>query len=70
MQRNRSGYEVPEYDRDDRPTKSARRRTSTRRTSSRQSTFETATKQLARTVMSQLGRALVRGVLGSLKRGR
>ncbi len=69
MQRTRSGYRVPDYDRDDRPTRSARRRTSSRR-SSRQSTFETATKQLARTVMSQLGRALVRGVLGSLKRGR
>jgi DNA helicase HerA-like ATPase len=69
MQRTRSGYRVPDYGRDDRPTRSARRRSSRRR-SSRQSTFETATKQLARTVMSQLGRALVRGVLGSLKRGR
>ncbi|HMB47115.1 MAG TPA: DUF853 domain-containing protein [Afifellaceae bacterium] len=69
MKRTRTGYRND--DRDDRPTRSARRRSSTRRrSSSRQSTFETATKQLARTVMSQLGRALVRGVLGSLKRGR
>jgi DNA helicase HerA-like ATPase len=68
MKRTRTGYR--DYDRDDRPTKSARRRSTSRRRSSRQSTFETATKQLARTVMSQLGRALVRGVLGSLKRGR
>ena len=69
MQRTRTGYR--DNDRDDRPTRSSRQRSTTRRkSSSRQSTFETATKQLARTVMSQLGRALVRGVLGSLKRGR
>jgi len=71
MKHSRTGYQAPEYGRDDRPTKSARRRsTSRRRSSSRQSVFETAAKQLARTVTSQLGRALVRGILGSMKRGR
>ena len=71
MKRSRTGYTVPDFDRDDRPTKSARRRsTSRRRSSSRQSVYETAVKQLARTVSSQLGRALVRGILGSMKRGR
>ena len=66
--RNRSGYRVPHSDRDDRPTKRAR----TRRTSStrrRQTVTEAATKSLVRTVANSLGRALVRGILGSLKKG-
>ncbi len=70
MKRSRTGFQLPDFGRDDRPTKSSRRRTSSRRrSSSRQSVAETAIKQVARTVASQLGRALVRGVLGSLKRG-
>ncbi len=39
------------------------------RRSNRQSVGEAAIKSVARTVASQLGRALVRGILGSLKRG-
>ncbi|MEN0088660.1 MAG: helicase HerA-like domain-containing protein, partial [Pseudomonadota bacterium] len=72
MKRSRSGFQLPDFDRDDRPTKSSRKRKSSKRRSSRsrQSVAETAMKQLARTVSSQLGRAIVRGVLGSLKRGR
>ncbi|HSG95233.1 MAG TPA: helicase HerA-like domain-containing protein, partial [Afifellaceae bacterium] len=69
MKRSRTGFQLPDFDRDDRPTRRSRRRSSTRRRSSRQSVAETAIKQVARTVASQLGRALVRGVLGSLKRG-
>ncbi|MCP4072948.1 MAG: DUF853 domain-containing protein [Hyphomicrobiales bacterium] len=65
---NRTGYQVPYSDRDDRPTKRARtKRVSTRRR--RQSVTEAATKTLVRTIANSLGRALVRGVLGSLKKG-
>ena len=69
MSRSRTGFQLPDFGRDDRPTRSARTRSTARRSSSRQSVAETAIKQVARTVASQLGRALVRGVLGSLKRG-
>ncbi|MEO0920091.1 MAG: helicase HerA-like domain-containing protein, partial [Pseudomonadota bacterium] len=54
------------------PKKSTRRSTTTkkRRSSSRrQSATEAATKQIVRTVSRELGRALVRGILGGLKRG-
>lgn len=68
MRRPRSGYQ-DDY-RDDRPTKRAtRRRTTSRRRSSRQTVTETAIKSLARTMARQLGNSLVRGILGSLKRG-
>jgi hypothetical protein len=40
------------------------------RRSNRQSVTETAVKAAARSVASQLGRALVRGILGGLSRGR
>jgi len=43
---------------------------SSNRRSSRQSTTETAVKQLARTVARELGHSLVRGILGSLRRGK
>jgi DNA helicase HerA-like ATPase len=69
MKRSRTGFQLPDFGRDDRPTRRSRSRSTTRRRSSRQSVAETAIKQVARTVASQLGRALVRGVLGSLKRG-
>ncbi len=66
--RNRTGFNIPGFDRDDRPTKRARsRRRSTRRR--RQTITEAATKSLVRTVANSLGRALVRGILGSLKKG-
>ena len=45
---------------------SSRRKTTTRRSSSRQTVSEAAMKSLARSVSTQLGRALVRGILGSL----
>ena len=54
--------------------KSSTRSTSTRSTSTRRSNRQTVTeaaiKSLTRTVATQLGRALVRGILGGLKRGR
>ncbi len=63
--RSRKGYSVPGM-RDDTPTARARRRASGRQ---RQSVAEAAMKSLARSVASSLGRTLVRGILGSLKRG-
>lgn len=61
--------------RDDRPTKRSRSRsksrstTTRRRSSGRQTVTEAAMKSVVRSVSTQLGRALVRGILGSLKRG-
>lgn len=56
--------------RDDRPTKRARSRSkSRRRSSNRQTVTEAAMKSVVRSVSTQLGRALVRGILGSIKRG-
>ncbi|MFK8033238.1 MAG: helicase HerA-like C-terminal domain-containing protein [Hyphomicrobiales bacterium] len=58
--------------RDDRPTKRSRSRsrsTKRRRSSGRQTVTEAAMKSVVRSVSTQLGRALVRGILGSLKRG-
>ncbi len=63
MRRSRTGYE-DDY-RDDRPTKKSRSRSRSRR----QSASEAAIKTLARTVARNLGNRLVRGILGSLKRG-
>ncbi|MEM7317072.1 MAG: helicase HerA-like domain-containing protein, partial [Planctomycetota bacterium] len=68
MKRSRSGFQIPEFGRDDRPTAKSRRRSTRRRSSSRQSVTEAALKSVARTVGTQLGRALVRGILGSVKR--
>nr|WP_321457742.1 DUF853 domain-containing protein [uncultured Cohaesibacter sp.] len=69
MKKSRTGFTLPDFDRDDRPTVSSRRRTTTRR-SNRQTVAEAAMKSVARSVASSLGRALVRGILGSLKSGR
>ena len=63
MRRSRTGYE-DDY-RDDRPTKKSRSRSRSRR----QTASEAAIKTLARTVARNLGNRLVRGILGSLKRG-
>ena len=60
LQRSRARY-------DDAPRSS--RSTSSRRTSSRQSVTEAAIKSVTRSVASSLGRALVRGILGSIKKG-
>jgi DNA helicase HerA-like ATPase len=58
-------------DYDDRGRKRSSRRKSKprRRRSNRQSVAEAAMKSAARSVATQLGRALVRGILGSLKKG-
>lgn len=69
--RSRGGFQIPGFDgfeRDDRPTKRSRRKRSTYRRR-RQTVAEAATKSLVRTVANQLGRALVRGILGSIKKG-
>lgn len=56
--------------RDDRPTKRSRSKsTKRRRSSNRQTVTEAAMKSVVRSVSTQLGRALVRGILGSIKRG-
>ncbi len=70
--KSRSGFQLPDFDRDDRPTKRSRSKSSSRRKrgrSSRQSVTEAAVKSVTRTIASSLGRALVRGILGSLKKG-
>lgn len=66
--RPRSGYRDGDGYREDKPAR--RSRQGTQRRSNRQSVAETAMKAVARTVASSLGRALVRGILGSLKGGR
>ncbi len=70
--RTRTGFQLPDFGRDDRPTKRSRsKRKSTRKRSSRsrQTVTEATIKSLGRSIATQLGRALVRGVLGSLKKG-
>lgn len=72
MRKTRSGFQLPDFGRDDRPTKRSRSksRSSRKRTSrGRQTVTEAAVKSLSRTIATQLGRALVRGILGSLKKG-
>ncbi len=59
--------EAEEKERETEARKEARKNRPRR--SNRQSVGEAAIKSVARTVASQLGRALVRGILGSLKRG-
>ncbi len=58
-----------DYDKRGRKKSSKRRRRTSRRRSNRQSVTEAAMKSAARTIATQLGRALVRGILGSLKKG-
>jgi len=70
--RSRSGFQLPEFGRDDRPTTTARRKRRTERKKtkrSRQSVTEAAVKSVTRSIANGLGRAIVRGILGSLKRG-
>ncbi len=70
--RTRSGFQLPDFDRDDRPTKRSRSKSRTRRkrgSRGRQSVTEAAVKSAARSIATSLGRALVRGILGSLKKG-
>ena len=72
VSRSRTGFQLPDFGRDDRPAKRSRRKTKSKRkrsSRSRQSVTEAAVKSMARSVATSLGRALVRGILGSLKRG-
>src|SRR5690606_21428768 len=66
--RSRSGFQLPDFGRGDRPLPDSRRQRSTRR-SNRDSVMDAALKSVVRSVGSSLGRALVRGILGSMKRG-
>ncbi len=66
--RSRSGFQLPDFGRDDRPRReSVERRT--RRRGQRDTVLEAGLKSAARSLGTSLGRALVRGLLGSLKRG-
>jgi DNA double-strand break repair helicase HerA and related ATPase len=66
--RSRSGFQLPDFGRDDRPrSESVKRRT--KRRGQRDTVLEAGLKSAARSLGSSLGRALVRGLLGSLKRG-
>ena len=70
--KSRSGFQLPDFGRDDRPTKRSRSKSRTRRRrgrSSRQSVTEAAVKSVTRSIATSLGKALVRGILGSLKKG-
>ena len=70
--RTRSGFQLPDFDRDDRPTKRSRSKSRTRRrrgSRSRQTVTEAAIKSATRSIATSLGKALVRGILGSLKKG-
>ncbi len=73
--RSRTGFQLPDFGtgnnrQDDGYTRSrSRTPAAPRRTSGRQTVAEAAIKTVTRTVASSLGRALVRGILGSLKKG-
>ncbi|MBO6757791.1 MAG: DUF853 family protein [Roseibium sp.] len=66
--RTRTGFQLPDFGRDDRP-RSSSRKAAGRRRRSRDTALEAGLKSAARSFGSSLGRALVRGMLGSLKRG-
>ncbi|MET1411101.1 helicase HerA-like domain-containing protein [Roseibium sp. HPY-6] len=66
--KSRSGFQLPDFGRDDRPRKESIKRRSSRR-SQRDSVLEAGLKSAARSLGTSLGRALVRGLMGSLKRG-
>lgn len=65
---SRSGFQLPDFGRDDRPRQQSRKRR-TKRRSQRDTVLEAGLKSAARSLGSSLGRALVRGLMGSLKRG-
>ncbi|WP_421983619.1 helicase HerA-like domain-containing protein [Roseibium sp.] len=66
--RSRSGFQLPDFGRDDRPKKTSMERRSKRK-SQRDTVLEAGLKSAARSLGTSLGRALVRGLMGSLKRG-
>ena len=63
------GGDDDDDDRDDRGRRKTSTRTRRRSGYQRQTVTEVVIKQVARTAASQIGRALVRGILGSLKKG-
>ena len=72
--RTRSGFDIPDfgprerdYDYGDSRSRS-RSSSSRRRSSSRQSGLEAMTKSMMRSAGTQIGRAVIRGILGSLRR--
>ncbi|MBO0345269.1 DUF853 family protein [Roseibium sp. CAU 1637] len=68
--RTRSGFELPEFGSSGRKTTRKSSVPTTRKRSSRtDSALDTGMKAIARTLGSSLGKALVRGILGSIKRG-
>lgn len=67
--RGGGGWTLPDFNRAPAPT-SRTQRTPAPRTSNRQTVTEAAMKSVVRSVGSSLGRALVRGILGSLTRKR
>ena len=64
--RTRTGFQLPEFGGNSRQSRS---RTPAPRRSNRQTVTEAAIKSVTRSVASSLGRALVRGILGSLRKG-
>ncbi|MEP2704519.1 MAG: helicase HerA-like domain-containing protein [Roseibium sp.] len=66
--RSRSGFQLPDFGRDDRPRQQSRKRR-TKRRSQRDTVLEAGLKSAARSLGTSLGRALVRGLMGSLKHG-
>ncbi|GAA0772895.1 DUF853 domain-containing protein [Roseibium denhamense] len=66
--KGRSGFQLPDFGRDDRSRRDSRERRSRRR-SQRDTVLEAGLKSAARSLGTSLGRALVRGLMGSLKRG-
>ena len=65
--RTRTGFQLPDFG--NAPSSGRDRYQAPRRSSNRQTVAEAAVKSLTRTVASSLGRALVRGILGSIKKG-
>ncbi len=65
--RTRTGFQLPDFGQG--PSSRRGSDYEPRRTSNRQTVAEAAVKSITRTVASSLGRALVRGILGSLKKG-
>ncbi|GAA4521880.1 DUF853 domain-containing protein [Chelativorans composti] len=63
---NRTGWTLPDFGTSSRGTRSSGGRSGYQR----QTVTETVVKSVARTIGTTLGRELVRGILGSLKRGR
>ncbi|MFC5584006.1 helicase HerA-like C-terminal domain-containing protein [Nitratireductor kimnyeongensis] len=66
----RSRWSLPDFGSSGSKTTTTRKTTTRQRTSNRQSVSEAALKSVVRSVGTSLGRALVRGILGSLKKGR